>query len=168
MEDLNDLVLFASVVTHGSFSSAARALGIPKSRVSRRVADLGLRHARGPVTLAGISERQDISLSYLEQLFGRLRRQGIVESVRGPGGNGLHGSPHCSRRGDRVFLRTSAHIIFSTGALRWWKKSTGFRRTQIQGFDPRIWLVSIHGRETADPNNLSMKRNFPGTQVIES
>lgn len=48
--------------------------------------DLGLRHARGPVTLAGISERQDISLSYLEQLFGRLRRHGIVESVRGPGG----------------------------------------------------------------------------------
>jgi Rrf2 family iron-sulfur cluster assembly transcriptional regulator len=48
--------------------------------------DLGLRHQRGPVTLAGISERQKISLSYLEQLFGRLRRQGIVESVRGPGG----------------------------------------------------------------------------------
>lgn len=48
--------------------------------------DLGLRHTRGPVTLAGISERQDISLSYLEQLFGRLRRAGIVESVRGPGG----------------------------------------------------------------------------------
>lgn len=40
MEDLNDLVLFAAVVTHGSFSAAARALGIPKSRVSRRVADL--------------------------------------------------------------------------------------------------------------------------------
>ncbi|MFZ5483825.1 MAG: Fe-S cluster assembly transcriptional regulator IscR [Pseudomonadota bacterium] len=48
--------------------------------------DLGLRHQRGPVTLAGISERQKISLSYLEQLFGRLRRQGIVDSVRGPGG----------------------------------------------------------------------------------
>lgn len=48
--------------------------------------DLGLRHQGGPVTLAGISERQRISLSYLEQLFGRLRRQGLVESVRGPGG----------------------------------------------------------------------------------
>lgn len=40
MEDLNDLVLFASVVTHGGFSGAARALGISKSRVSRRVAEL--------------------------------------------------------------------------------------------------------------------------------
>ncbi len=39
-----------------------------------------------PVTLAGISERQSISLSYLEQLFSRLRRQGLVSSVRGPGG----------------------------------------------------------------------------------
>lgn len=40
MEDLNDLVLFAAVVTHGGFSGAARALGISKSRVSRRVAEL--------------------------------------------------------------------------------------------------------------------------------
>lgn len=48
--------------------------------------DLGMRHQRGPVTLGGISERQRISLSYLEQLFGRLRRHGIVDSVRGPGG----------------------------------------------------------------------------------
>lgn len=48
--------------------------------------DLGMHQQRGPVTLAGISERQKISLSYLEQLFGRLRRQGIVDSVRGPGG----------------------------------------------------------------------------------
>lgn len=45
-------------------------------------ADGGLK----PVPLAGISERQDISLSYLEQLFSRLRRQGLVNSVRGPGG----------------------------------------------------------------------------------
>jgi Rrf2 family iron-sulfur cluster assembly transcriptional regulator len=48
--------------------------------------DLALRHEGGPVTLAGISERQKISLSYLEQLFGRLRRHQLVASVRGPGG----------------------------------------------------------------------------------
>jgi Rrf2 family iron-sulfur cluster assembly transcriptional regulator len=48
--------------------------------------DLALRQDTGPVTLAGISQRQKISLSYLEQLFGKLRRHGIVESVRGPGG----------------------------------------------------------------------------------
>ena len=48
--------------------------------------DLALRQADGPVTLAGISERQRISLSYLEQLFGKLRRAELVVSVRGPGG----------------------------------------------------------------------------------
>lgn len=48
--------------------------------------DLALRSTRGPVPLAAISERQHISLSYLEQLFGRLRRNSLVDSVRGPGG----------------------------------------------------------------------------------
>ena len=48
--------------------------------------DLAQRQSNGPVTLAGISERQKISLSYLEQLFGKLRRHNIVGSVRGPGG----------------------------------------------------------------------------------
>ena len=48
--------------------------------------DLALRDGSGPVTLAEISARQKISLSYLEQLFGKLRRHQLVESVRGPGG----------------------------------------------------------------------------------
>jgi len=48
--------------------------------------DLAMHGGNGPVTLAGISQRQSISLSYLEQLFGRLRRHTLVESVRGPGG----------------------------------------------------------------------------------
>ncbi len=48
--------------------------------------DLAMRNGEGPVTLADISDRQKISLSYLEQLFGKLRRQGLVSSVRGPGG----------------------------------------------------------------------------------
>jgi Rrf2 family iron-sulfur cluster assembly transcriptional regulator len=48
--------------------------------------DLALNSGDGPVTLSNISERQKISLSYLEQLFGKLRRGGLVESVRGPGG----------------------------------------------------------------------------------
>jgi Rrf2 family iron-sulfur cluster assembly transcriptional regulator len=48
--------------------------------------DLGLRSTNGPVALAAISQRQQISLSYLEQLFGKLRRHELVESTRGPGG----------------------------------------------------------------------------------
>ena len=53
------------------------------------LADIALNGLTQPVTLAEISERQDISLAYLEQLFVRLRRAGIVESVRGPGGGYL-------------------------------------------------------------------------------
>ncbi len=48
--------------------------------------DLAIHHGEGPVTLAGISEMQGISLSYLEQLFSRLKKNGLVEGTRGPGG----------------------------------------------------------------------------------
>jgi len=50
------------------------------------VLDLALHQNQGPVSLAAISERQQISLSYLEQLFAKLRRNNIVSSTRGPGG----------------------------------------------------------------------------------
>lgn len=51
--------------------------------------DLALHQDQGPIRLAGISDRQGISLSYLEQLFAQLRRGNLVKSVRGPGG-GYH------------------------------------------------------------------------------
>lgn len=56
--------------------------------------DLALHNGGQPVSLAEISERQDISLSYLEQLFSKLRRAGLVTSMRGPGGGyQLNGAP---------------------------------------------------------------------------
>ncbi|MCB1773259.1 MAG: Fe-S cluster assembly transcriptional regulator IscR [Gammaproteobacteria bacterium] len=48
--------------------------------------DLAIHHGEGPITLADIAQRQGISLSYLEQLFSRLRKRSLVSSVRGPGG----------------------------------------------------------------------------------
>lgn len=51
--------------------------------------DLALHHGCGPIALADIAQRQGISLSYLEQLFSRLRKRSLVASVRGPGG-GYH------------------------------------------------------------------------------
>jgi len=58
-----------------------------KSRFAvNAIIDLALRDGAGPVALASIAARQGISLSYLEQLFARLRRQAIVDSTRGPGG----------------------------------------------------------------------------------
>ncbi|MCW5635776.1 MAG: Rrf2 family transcriptional regulator [Rubrivivax sp.] len=55
--------------------------------------DLALREAAGPVALATIGERQGISLSYLEQLFGGLRSAGLVQASRGPGGGYRLGRP---------------------------------------------------------------------------
>jgi Rrf2 family iron-sulfur cluster assembly transcriptional regulator len=65
--------LFMRLTTKGRFAVTA-------------MIDLALRERTGPVTLAAISQRQRISLSYLEQLFGKLRRHKLVESTRGPGG----------------------------------------------------------------------------------
>lgn len=48
--------------------------------------ELALQHKKGPVTLADISAQQSISISYLEQLFARLRQHGLVTGMRGPGG----------------------------------------------------------------------------------
>ncbi len=59
------------------------------------MADLGTHRADRPISLADVAKRQEISLSYLEQLFGKLRKAGLVRSVRGPGGGYLlaHGKP---------------------------------------------------------------------------
>jgi Rrf2 family transcriptional regulator, iron-sulfur cluster assembly transcription factor len=65
------------------------------------LADIALNGASGPVTLAEISSRQGISLAYLEQLFVKLRRRGLVASVRGPGGGyRLAHTPEATRISD--------------------------------------------------------------------
>lgn len=61
--------------------------------------DLALNARQGPVSLADISDRQSISVSYLEQLFAKLRKNGLVSSVRGPGGGYL-----LAREGGEIFI----------------------------------------------------------------
>ena len=61
--------------------------------------DLALHAKSGPVSLSDISKRQEISLSYLEQLFAKLRQNDLVKSVRGPGGG-----YRLNREGDQVFV----------------------------------------------------------------
>ncbi|MET0015384.1 MAG: Fe-S cluster assembly transcriptional regulator IscR [Sedimenticola sp.] len=61
--------------------------------------DLAFHFGEGPITLAEIAQRQDISLSYLEQLFSRLRKRELVSSVRGPGGGYILG-----RNADKIFI----------------------------------------------------------------
>jgi Rrf2 family iron-sulfur cluster assembly transcriptional regulator len=67
------------------------------------MADLAKRGGEGAVTLGEIAHRQDISQAYLEQLFARLRRRGLVQSVRGPGGGYRLAQPAAETRvGDIV------------------------------------------------------------------
>lgn len=61
--------------------------------------DLAINRGNGPICLADISERQSISLSYLEQLFSKLRQSNLVESVRGPGGGYILALPS-----DQIFV----------------------------------------------------------------
>ena len=76
------------------------------------MAELALRTGGGgesrPITLAEIAARQDISQSYLEQLFGRLRRAGLVRSARGPGGGYRLARPTSSSRWMRTCGRRAA------------------------------------------------------------
>jgi Rrf2 family iron-sulfur cluster assembly transcriptional regulator len=69
-----------------------------------------------PVSLADIAERQEISLSYLEQLFAKLRRGGLVSSVRGPGGGYLLGHTAEETRISDIILRASPSAAAPTRA----------------------------------------------------
>src|SRR5690625_5355023 len=73
--------------------------------------DLALRQHSGPVTLATISERQNISLSYLEQLFGKLRRHKLVDSTRGPGGG--YSLARLARPDRKSTRLNSSHVAIS-------------------------------------------------------
>ncbi len=70
--------------------------------------DVALRERSGPVSLAAISQRQQISVSYLEQLFSRLRQCGLVRSTRGPGGGYTLGQPADKINLAEIFLAVEA------------------------------------------------------------
>jgi Rrf2 family transcriptional regulator, iron-sulfur cluster assembly transcription factor len=72
--------------------------------------DLAHQNGRGPVTLAEIAERQEISLSYLEQLFAKLRKAGLVRSVRGPGGGYLLAQARAATRIADIILAVDEPI----------------------------------------------------------
>ena len=72
--------------------------------------DLARYNAGSPIALAEIAARQEISLSYLEQLFGKLRRAGLVRSVRGPGGGYLLAHPSDQIRVSDIILAVDEPI----------------------------------------------------------
>jgi Rrf2 family iron-sulfur cluster assembly transcriptional regulator len=133
--------------------------------------DLALHGENGPVSLAHISGRQDISLSYLEQLFAKLRRNDLVTSVRGPGGG-----YKLSRGGHEIFV---AQIIDAVNEA---VDATGCGRTsncqqgevclthhlwcdlsdQIHGFLSQISLSNLVERR--EVQNVSARQDARGVQ----
>jgi Rrf2 family iron-sulfur cluster assembly transcriptional regulator len=72
--------------------------------------DLATHGAGKPVALADVADRQEISLSYLEQLFGKLRKGGLVKSVRGPGGGYLLARPAADTRVSDIIMAVDEPI----------------------------------------------------------
>ena len=100
------------------------------------LADLAIEGANGLVTLSGIAERQGISLAYLEQLFVKLRRAEIVESVRGPGGGyRLARAPERIRVSDVLTAVDETMDALSRGA----GASGADTGTVAQGRCDRLW-----------------------------
>ena len=121
------------------------------------LADLALAEAKGGgelVSLAEVAKRQDISLPYLEQLFVKLRRAGLVEAVRGPGGGyKLAKSPDQIRISDVMQAVEETVDAMHTGA----GASGGLSGTRAQSLTNRLWeslsanvYVFLHNHSLAD------------------
>lgn len=106
------------------------------------LADLALTESEGLVPLADISRRQDISLPYLEQLFVKLRRAGLVESTRGPGGGyRLARSPDSIRVLDIMEAVDETVSALHTGA----GASGAVSGSKAQSLTNRLWeSMSAH------------------------
>jgi len=108
------------------------------------LADIALNGTAHPVTLAEISERQDISLAYLEQLFVRLRRAGLVESVRGPGGGYLLARPAEELRIAEVMVAVDERLN-AMGCDGKWEEGQGCGKSREACLTHNLWeQLSAH------------------------
>lgn len=108
------------------------------------LADIARNGAAGPVTLAEISDRQDISLAYLEQLFVRLRRAGLVESVRGPGGGYLLARPAGEVRIADVMVAVDERLN-AMGCDGKWEEGMGCGKSKEACLTHNLWeQLSAH------------------------
>lgn len=108
------------------------------------LADIAISGVARPVTLAEISERQDISLAYLEQLFVRLRRAGLVESVRGPGGGYMLARPAEKIRVSEVMAAVDERLN-AMGCDGRWEEGMGCGKSKEACLTHNLWeQLSAH------------------------
>jgi Rrf2 family transcriptional regulator, iron-sulfur cluster assembly transcription factor len=112
--------------------------------------DLGLRESAGPVPLNSIGQRLRISLSYLEQLFSKLRQQGLVESTRGPGGG--------------YTLARRAQLISVADIIRAVEGSRGLQADEAADTDEAGWQLT---QELWSGLNSRMMEHLQGIQLLQ-
>ena len=117
--------------------------------------DLAIHARLEPVSLADISERQSISISYLEQLFAKLRKSGLVSSVRGPGGG-----YQLARHGADIFI---AQIIDAVDELVWTDLSA-----RIHDFLSSISLEELVNRREVQAVALRQSKNLRQSETLSS
>ncbi|GAA6170170.1 Fe-S cluster assembly transcriptional regulator IscR [Sessilibacter corallicola] len=138
--------------------------------------DLAIHSHEGPISLAGISKRQGISLSYLEQLFSKLRKQDLVSSVRGPGGG-----YRLSREADAIFIAEIVDAVnesidaTSCGGAgncnhgevclthHLWSQLS----MQIHQFLSNISLKSLLEKHNESQEQEKLEENAPEDQILE-
>lgn len=116
--------------------------------------DMGLRQNGGPVSLAAISKRQHISISYLEQIFSKMREHGLVESTRGPGGG-----YSLSRDANLISVAHIIHAVNSPDAQEDISAEEGLQNGYVaaeelwmqlnQKMDDHMQSISLHSLITA-------------------
>lgn len=154
------------MATRPAVNAGARPEGALKLSTKGRYAmvalvDLTLLGDEGHVPLAEISQRQDISLSYLEQLFVKLRRAGLVDSVRGPGGGYRLAKPPTEIAVSEVLKAVDETVdALHMGA----GVSGGASGTKAQSYTNRLWeglsaqvYVFLHQTSLADIVDGSMR-----------
>jgi Rrf2 family iron-sulfur cluster assembly transcriptional regulator len=136
------------------------------------LADIALQPAQTLVSLGDISKRQDISLPYLEQLFVKLRRAGLVESVRGPGGGYRLARPSAEIRVVEVLSAVDETVdALHKGA----GASGGASGSRAQSMTNRLWqslsanvYVFLHNARLSDviDNSLAPCPAVPGLFAV--
>jgi Rrf2 family iron-sulfur cluster assembly transcriptional regulator len=136
------------------------------------LADIALQPAQTLVSLGDISKRQDISLAYLEQLFVKLRRAGLVESVRGPGGGYRLARPPSEIRVVEVLSAVDETVdAMHKGA----GASGGASGSRAQSMTNRLWqslsanvYVFLHNARLSDviDNSLAPCPAVPGLFAV--
>lgn len=120
--------------------------------------DLAINDRKGPVTLTGISSSQSISLSYLEQLFAKLRHSGLVEGVRGPGGG-----YRLARRPEKISI---ADIILAVDEQEVFSNKVVSSDEYVAGDVARLW-TELSGRLFEFLNAMTLDQFVPDPGIKE-